>query len=54
MSKDRARSDAATASEPKPVVKRDKRSISEIRKFKKDQRKNGLYVGSRLHLGQMG
>ncbi|MGB8039078.1 MAG: 3-methyl-2-oxobutanoate hydroxymethyltransferase [Pseudolabrys sp.] len=39
MSKDRARSDAAAASEPKPVVKRDKRSISEIRESKRTKEK---------------
>jgi len=39
MSKDRARSDAATASEPKPLVKRDKRSISEIRESKRTKEK---------------
>jgi len=39
MSKDRARSDAAAASEPKPVVKRDKRSISEIRQSKRTKEK---------------
>ena len=39
MSKDRARSDAAAASEPKPVVKRDKRSISEIRELKRTKEK---------------
>jgi 3-methyl-2-oxobutanoate hydroxymethyltransferase len=39
MSKDQARSDAAAASEPKPVVKRDKRSISEIRESKRTKEK---------------
>ena len=39
MSKHQARSDAAAASEPKPVVKRDKRSISEIRELKRTKEK---------------
>jgi 3-methyl-2-oxobutanoate hydroxymethyltransferase len=39
MSKDQARSDAAAASEQKPVAKRDKRSISEIRESKKTKEK---------------
>ena len=39
MSKDQARSDAAAATEPKPVVKRDKRSISEIRESKRTKEK---------------
>jgi 3-methyl-2-oxobutanoate hydroxymethyltransferase len=39
MSKDQARSGAAAASEPKPAVKRDKRSISEIRESKRTKEK---------------
>jgi 3-methyl-2-oxobutanoate hydroxymethyltransferase len=39
MSKDQARNDAAAPSEPKPVVKRDKRSISEIRESKRTKEK---------------
>jgi 3-methyl-2-oxobutanoate hydroxymethyltransferase len=39
MSKDQALSDAAAASGPKPVVMRDKRSISEIRESKRAKKK---------------
>ena len=44
----------AKESPPTTEEKRKKRTITDIRDFEEDRREDGLYVGARLHLGEMG
>jgi hypothetical protein len=61
MSKNEAReralsapSDTAGKASGSREKKHEKRTITEIREIEEDRRKDGLHVGTGLHIGQMG